>query len=60
MGALINAYYLSERQSDALDTYGRLKAILADDLGIDPGPTVQELQARILRQEPLDEDAGIR
>ena len=51
---LITAYYLSERQSDALDAYGRLKAILADDLGIDPGPTVQELQARILRQEPLD------
>ena len=51
---LIAAYYLSERQSDALDAYGRLKAILADDLGIDPGPTVQELQARILRQEPLD------
>ena len=51
---LITAYYLSEHQSDALDAYGRLKAILADDLGVDPGPTVQELQARILRQEPLD------
>jgi hypothetical protein len=35
---LITAYYLSERQSDALDACGRLKAILADDLGIDPGP----------------------
>ncbi len=51
---LITAYYLSERQSDALDAYGRLKAVLAGDLGIDPGPTVRELQARILRQEPLD------
>lgn len=51
---LITAYYLSERQSEALDAFGRLKAILADDLGIDPGRTVQELQARILRQEPLD------
>jgi DNA-binding SARP family transcriptional activator len=51
---LITAYYLSERQSEALDAFGRLKAILADDLGVDPGPTVSELQARILRQEPLD------
>jgi SARP family transcriptional regulator, regulator of embCAB operon len=51
---LITAYYLSERQSEALDAFSRLKAILADDLGVDPGPTVRELQARILRQEALD------
>lgn len=51
---LITAYYLSERQSEALDAFNRLKAILADDLGIDPGPTVRDLQARILRQEALD------
>ena len=51
---LITAYYLSERQSEALDAFNRLKAILADDLGIDPGPTVRDLQSRILRQEPLD------
>jgi DNA-binding SARP family transcriptional activator len=51
---LITAYYLAERQYDALDAYGRLKAALADDLGIDPGPTLQRLHQRILRQEPLD------
>jgi SARP family transcriptional regulator, regulator of embCAB operon len=51
---LITAYYLAERQSDALDAYRRLKDTLAEDLGIDPGPTVQALQQRILRQEPLD------
>ena len=34
---LITAYYLSERQSDALDAFQRLKTTLADDLGIDPG-----------------------
>jgi SARP family transcriptional regulator, regulator of embCAB operon len=51
---LITAYYLAERQYDALDTYGRLKTTLADDLGIDPGPTVRGLHQRILRQEPLD------
>jgi DNA-binding SARP family transcriptional activator len=51
---LITAYYLAERQSDALDAYRRLKTTLADDLGIDPGPSVQTLHERILRQEPLD------
>jgi DNA-binding SARP family transcriptional activator len=51
---LITAYYLTERQSDALDAYRRLKTTLADDLGIDPGPTISTLYERILRQEPLD------
>jgi SARP family transcriptional regulator, regulator of embCAB operon len=51
---LITAYYLAERQSDALDAYRRLKTTLAEDLGIDPGPTVQALYGRVLRQEPLD------
>ena len=51
---LITALYLSDRQSDALDAYRRLKETLADDLGIDPGPTLQARHTRILRQEPLD------
>ncbi|MGE2692231.1 BTAD domain-containing putative transcriptional regulator [Mycolicibacterium pulveris] len=51
---LITAYYLAERQSDALDAYRRLRVSLADDLGIDPGPTVQALYERVLRQQPLD------
>jgi SARP family transcriptional regulator, regulator of embCAB operon len=51
---LITAYYVAERQSDALDAYRRLKANLAENLGIDPGPTVSALHERILRQEPLD------
>jgi SARP family transcriptional regulator, regulator of embCAB operon len=51
---LITAYYVAERQYEALDAYGRLKTALADDLGIDPGPTLRGLHQRILRQEPLD------
>lgn len=51
---LITAYYLSDRQSDALDTYHRLKTALSDDLGIDPAPTVRALYEQVLRQEPLD------
>ncbi|ACC41962.1 transcriptional regulatory protein EmbR_1 [Mycobacterium marinum M] len=51
---LITAYYLAERQSDALDAYRRLRDRLADDLGVDPAPTVRALYGRILRQRPLD------
>lgn len=50
---LITAYYVSERQSDALGAYRRLKTALAEGLGIDPGRTVSALHERILRQEPL-------
>ncbi len=51
---LITAYYLSDRQSDALGAYHRLKETLADDLGIDPSPTLRALHERILRQDPVD------
>lgn len=51
---LISAYYVCERQSDALDAYQRLRTTLADELGVDPGPTLRALYEKILRQEPLD------
>jgi DNA-binding SARP family transcriptional activator len=51
---LMTAYYLAERQSDALNAYRRLKTVLAEDLGIDPGPAISTLYERILRQERLD------
>jgi DNA-binding SARP family transcriptional activator len=57
---LITAYYLAERQSDALGAYRRVKTTLADDLGIDPGQTLRDLNALILRQEPLDAKKSAR
>jgi len=51
---LMTAYYLTDRQSDALATYHRLKTTLSDDLGIDPAPALRTLYEQILRQEPLD------
>ena len=51
---LITAYYLTDRQSDALAAYRRVKTTLVDDLGIDPGQTLRALNEQILRQEPLD------
>jgi len=55
---LISAYYVSERQSDALGAFRRLKTALAEGLGIDPGPTLNALHERILRQEPLAAKKG--
>ena len=55
---LITAYYVAERQSDALDAYRRLKTNLAENLGIDPGPTVRALHERILRQEAYTTEAA--
>src|SRR6202022_4848804 len=49
---LITAYYVAERQSEALNAYRRLKTNLAENLGIDPGPTVRSRHGRILRQNP--------
>lgn len=57
---LMTAYYVTDRQSDALEAYRRLKSVLAEDLGIDPSPTVVALQARILRQERLDTAASAK
>lgn len=51
---LISAYYLADRQADALEAYQRLRTALADDLGVEPGLTVRALHERILRQQPLD------
>ena len=57
---LMTAYYLVQRQSDALDAYGRLKTVLIEDLGIDPDPAVQVLHGQMLRQEPLNATKGAR
>jgi DNA-binding SARP family transcriptional activator len=51
---LMTAYYVADRQSDALEAHRRLSSVLARDLGLDPGPTIAALQGCILRQERLD------
>lgn len=52
-GQLIAALYLSHRQAEALETCRRVRAVLAEELGIDPGPALVELERRVLRQEPI-------
>jgi len=45
--------YRCGRQGDALATLRTVRALLADELGVDPGPRLQELEQRILGQDPL-------
>ena len=52
------ALYRSGRQADALRAYRQLRATLVDQLGIEPGPELRDLQTRILRQDPDLGDLG--
>lgn len=47
----ILALYRSDRQSDALNAYRDLRTHLRDELGVEPGPSVQELHQRVLAQD---------
>jgi LuxR family transcriptional regulator, maltose regulon positive regulatory protein len=49
---LIVSLYRSGRQAEALRAYTAIRDRLVDELGIDPGPALRELQARILAQDP--------
>ena len=46
------ALYRSGRQADALHAIASVRSMLVDELGIDPSPEVQELERRILTQDP--------
>ena len=55
---LMTAYYRMGRQADALDASRRIRALLSDELGIDPSPALQDLERKILRQESLLQPAA--
>jgi predicted ATPase/DNA-binding SARP family transcriptional activator len=45
------ALYRCGRQAEALEVYRNAREVLADELGLDPGPALQELERAILRQD---------
>uniref|UniRef100_A0AAU2ACR9 Tetratricopeptide repeat protein n=1 Tax=Streptomyces sp. NBC_00093 TaxID=2975649 RepID=A0AAU2ACR9_9ACTN len=48
---LMLALYRSGRQAAALDTYREAQTLLADELGVDPGPALQTMYQRVLRAD---------
>lgn len=50
-GQLMLALYRAGRQGEALGAYQRARALLADELGVDPGPELRRLEAAIVAQD---------
>ncbi|MGV9793095.1 BTAD domain-containing putative transcriptional regulator [Gordonia sp. NPDC003422] len=49
---LAHAQYQLGRQADAMDTLRAVRTYLADELGVDPGPAIGQLEQAILRHDP--------
>ncbi|KAB2339990.1 AfsR/SARP family transcriptional regulator [Actinomadura rudentiformis] len=55
---LMEALYRAGRQSEALAAYRKIKGILLEQLGVDPGPGLQRMELAILKGElPVSDPA---
>ncbi|WP_166661043.1 AfsR/SARP family transcriptional regulator [Paractinoplanes brasiliensis] len=52
-GQLMTALHRDGRQSEALQAYRTVRDLLADELGIEPGPELQETHAAVLDGRPI-------
>lgn len=50
-GQLMLALYRAGRQGEALGAFKRAQSVLADELGVDPGPDLRRLEAAIVAQD---------
>ena len=55
---LVLALYRSERQAEALAAYRRAQTMLAEELGLEPGEELRQLEQAVLRQEIPAVSAG--
>jgi DNA-binding SARP family transcriptional activator len=49
---LMLALYRSGRQAEALELFRRTRELYVNELGIEPGPSLRELERAMLRQDP--------
>ncbi|MFC5818772.1 AfsR/SARP family transcriptional regulator [Nonomuraea harbinensis] len=49
---LVLALYRAGRQAEALSALRRVRALLSDELGIEPGPALRRLEQAVLTQSP--------
>ncbi|WP_432841811.1 BTAD domain-containing putative transcriptional regulator [Dactylosporangium sp. CA-092794] len=49
---LMTALYRCGRQADAIETFQDCRRLLAEKLGVDPGPGLRELYLRLVRADP--------
>lgn len=57
---LVLALYRSGRQTDALGALRRVRALLAEEMGLQPGPELRRLEQAVLEQSPsLDAPAPL-
>ena len=57
---LTRLLYRRADKRDALIRLGVLRRILADELGLDPGPSIVEVETAILNHDPIVATAGRR